>query len=499
MIQYKTPESVGISSINIKKYIDMLEKKGLSKHNIIFAKGNNIIFEHYWRPFEQNFLHRMYSVSKSFVSLAIGFLEQDGLVALDDKIENYFQTEFKEQSDTNMKNQTIRNMLTMSTAKEDRYWFNDKPKDRVKYYFKNNDPYSRKPGLLFQYDSSGSFVLGALVERLTGMQLMDYLRVKLFDKIGVSKGAYCLKCPGGYSWSDSGILCTPLDLLRVARFVMNEGEWDGEQILNSKYIKAAVSKQIDNNEYGIDNCMTQGYGYLFWRTYNNSFFFNGMGCQFAVCVPDKDMIMVYNGDNQGNNLAKEIIINGFFECVVNSTEDRAIEGDNIKSLEEYCANLTLASTKGEKHSEFAEEINNVVYELDNNLMGITKIKLTFCGESGKFEYTNMQGDKEIIFGMCENVLGRFPQEGYSDLVGTVYEPGNFYRCAASAAWIEPKKLFIKVQIIDKYFGNLNITISFGDYDDVSIRMEKFAEDFMNEYQGFASGTKIFRTFRGRGE
>lgn len=481
---YSKSKSSGISEASIIKYLKVLEKYNLSTHNLILAKGEDIFFEQYWKPFDENFMHRMYSVSKSFVSIAIGFLEQDGLIALDDSIEKYFPDEFIEQSDINMKKQTIRHMLMMCTAKEDRYWFNDKPTDRVKYYFENDKPFSREPGLIFQYDSSGSFVLCALVERITKMKFMDYLRLKLFDKIGVSKDAYCLECPGGHSWGDSGVLCTPRDLFKVARFVMNEGKWNGEQILNAEYLREATSNLVSSDEFGRIECESQGYGYLIWRTYNNSFFFNGMGCQFAVCVPDKDMIMIYNGDNQGNPLATEIIIGTFFDLIVNS--DTVDKADN--TLENYCDSLELASLRGKKYSSFSDNINGAIYILDSNPMGIEKISVEFEGEKGKLKYTNQQGDKEIVFGLCKNEYCKFPQEGYSDKVGSLYAPGNLYDCAASAIWAEPQKLMIKVQIIDKYFGNLNITLGFVD-DKISIRMEKFAEDFLKEYQGFATGVK----------
>ncbi len=485
-MNYIQPEKAGILSKNILNYLKYLEKYNLATHDIIIAKGNDIVFEKYWKPFDENFLHRMYSVSKSFVSLAIGFLEQDGVISLDDKISKYFAEEIKDQTDENMRNQTIRNMLMMSTAKEERFWFDAKPSDRVKFYFENDRPYSRKPGILFQYDSTGSFVLGALVERLTKKELAEYLREKLFNKIGVSEGAHFLKCPGGHSWGDSALLCTPRDLLKTARFVMNGGRWNGEQILNEDYIKSAVSRQIDNDEYGVQNIQTQGYGYLFWRAYNNSYYFNGMGCQFAVCVPDEDIIFVYNGDNQGNNLAKEIVIGGFFDIVLKGEADYITESDG-ENLEDYCKDLELISALGEKHSKFADEINGKKFVLDKNPMNISEFKLVFDGEKGKFIYKNAQGDKEIEFGMCKNVYGKFPEEGYSDETGTVFAPRHYYGCAASAAWTKEKNLFIKVQIIDKYFGNLNINIGFNNNGEATIRMEKFAEDFLKEYQGFAGG------------
>ena len=487
---YRTPEEAGISSRKIQEYIEILEQRQLSTHDVILMKGNDIIFEKYWEPFNENFLHRMYSVTKSFVSIAIGFLEQDGMIDLDDKIGKYFPDEIKNQKDENMQNQTIRHMLMMSTAKVPQPWFAARTDDRVRLYFENENPISRPPGTIFQYDSSGSFVLCALVERLTKMPFMEYLRIKLFDKIGVSKEAYCLKCPGGHSWGDSAILCTARDLLKFARFVMNKGSWNGEQILNEKYMSEATSKMVDNNVLGINEYNCQGYGYQIWRTFQNSFSFNGMGCQFAICVPDKDLILVYNGDNQGKDYAKNIIFDKFFEIIVNSAEDHSLPDDleSQRALEESTSDLKLAVAVGEKNNAFADKISGVTYKMNENPMGITKLRVVFDGDEGRLEYTNEQGDKIIHFGMCKNVFGIFPQEGYSDEVGSERTKGVFYKCAVSAAWTEPQKLFFKVQIIDRYFGTLNISLGFTE-NKVGVFMNKCAEDFLDEYAGYACGIK----------
>lgn len=487
-MNYITPEQAGISSKTIQRYVEYLEERQLSTHDLILMKGDSIFFEKYWAPFHENFYHRMYSVTKSFVSLAVGFAEQDGLLKLDDKISKYFAEELKNQPDQNMHNQTIRHMLMMSTAKRPENWFAARTDDRVRLYFEKNDKESRPSGTIYEYDSPGSFVLCALVERLTGKPFMEYLREKMFDKIGVSKEAHCLKCPGGHSWGDSAALCTARDLLKIAKFTMNKGKWNGEQVLNEAYVTAATSKQIDNNVLGVNELDSQGYGYLIWRTYQNSFFFNGMGCQFAICVPDKDLIMVYNGDNQGKAMAKKNIIDTFFSMIVDEIADEPLVDDSKaqKELEEATADLKLMIAKGEAQSEFENKINGVTYRMDENPMGITKIRVVLEGEDGRLEYTNAQGDKVLYFGMGKNVFAKFPQEGYSKEVGSVFTKGHYYDCAASAAWIEPHKLFIKVQIIDEYFGTLNINLGFKE-NAIGVFMNKCAEDFLDEYQGLAGG------------
>lgn len=484
---HTTPESVGIKSENILKYIKKLESSNLFTHDVIIMRHGKIVYEAYWEPFHKDFLHRMYSISKSFVALAIGFLEQDDKISLDDKLEKYFAKELETQPDANMHNQTIRHTLMMSTAKECSHWFADKPTDRVEYYFANPKTNSRPSGMFFEYDSTGSFVLGALVERITGKTLVDYLREKLFDKIGVSKQAYCLKCPGGHSWGDSAFLCTPRDLLLIAQFVMNGGKWNGEQILNEKFIKDATAKQIDTAYFPTNDYQQQGYGYQIWRTFDNSYFFNGMGCQFAVCVPDKDLIFVYNADNQGKDYAQCVIFDNFFDMIVRTCSDGSVDVDEnaVKELTEYTSNLKLATAKGANSSPITEKINGVNYLLDENSMGIKNISFTFGKNGGIIHYTNEQGEKEITFGMCENVFGEFPQDGYADEVGTQAGSRRF-KCAASAAWLSENVLNVYVQIIDTYFGQLIMRFGF-ENNKIGVYMRKNAEDFLSEYEGFASG------------
>ncbi len=482
-----TPEAIGVSSAAIQQYIAYLEENAIPTHDMLLMRGDEVFFAGYWKPFHANFQHRMYSVSKSVVALAVGFAEQDGLVDLDKPIVNYFPEESAAQTDVYMRRQTVRDMLMMSTAKQDRYWFTDKPADRVKYYFENPSTDSRPAGVFFRYDSTGSFVLGALVERLTGMPFLDYLRVKFLDEIGVSENIYCLKCPGGHSWGDSAIICTPLDMLKIARFTLNGGAWNGKQLLNRAFVEAAVAKQLDN-QYGDDPAFsTAGYGYQIWRTLDNSFFFNGMGSQLAICVPEKDMIMMYNADTQSRDpAARQLIVDGFFRMIVRPAVD-VLPEDAVahKALCDYAATLELLSVKGEALSPMAAQIDGVSYALRPNKMGMTTLRFDFDKDGGVLTYINAQGEKQLPFGLCRNVFSAFPQDGYPDDVGTV--PGNRrFACATSAAWVDAHKLHLKVQVIDTCFGTLDMVFGFKE-NTCSVVMRKAAEDFFGEYDGEAVG------------
>ena len=482
-MKYATPESRGISTETIKRYVDHLNASGLSTHDVIIARGDDIVFEKYWAPFDREFLHRMYSVTKSFVAIALGFLADEGRVDLDAPISVYFPTEAAQSPDENVRKQTIRHMMMMRSAYPDgsHNWFTQRCSDRVLNYFLDMSGAKYPPGTLFRYDSTGSFVLGALVERVTGKTLVEYLEQKLFSKLGV-EGAYMLKCPGGHSWSDSALVMRPIDLLKVARFMLNGGVWEGEQLLSADFVKEATSNLVSTATYGWGNYGDLGYGYLIWRTKNNSFFFNGMGCQFAVCCPDKDLVLIYNGDNQGNEIAKTRIIDGFFEIVYNSVSDEPLP----EYVGEPVPDQKLFFLEGSYDSPLVEKINGKKYKLKRNPMSISEITLNFAGDAGSLTYVNATGEKTINFGFGKNVFEKFPEDGYSDEVGSVSAPGNKYDAASSAVFPTENELLIRTQIIDKYFGNLGILFNFRD-DIVTLEMRKTAEDFLREYSGIATG------------
>lgn len=496
MLEKVTPEQVGISSASVQKYLGVLERAQLSIHSVVMLRHGKVFYESYWKPFHKDFLHRMYSVSKSFVAIAIGFLQQDGLIDLDAPVVSYLDGEITKNAYDNVKKQTIRDMLMMSTGctEETKNWFPRKPEDRLKDYFDVNSAayggLTKMPGAIFDYDSPGSFVLGAIVEIITGKKLMDYLREKVLDKIGFSKEAHCMECPGGHSWGDSAVMCTTRDLAKMVLFMMNGGSWEGEQILNKDYVKTATANLIDTNICGHNIPASRGYGYKIWHLDGDAFFFNGMGSQYGIAIPEKDIVFAINADTQGHPNAPLIIIDRFFEEVAEAAAEGALAEDaaaynELAAISE--AHELFALPVGRSQNA-ASRISGKEYKMKENPMGITKMKFTFEGDEGKLEYTNAQGGKTIGFGMGKNVFGIFPQEGYSDTVATKYVPGNYYKCAASGSWTHENRLAVLVQVIDKYFGRLHMRVAFMGEDTIAVFMDKAAEDFMNEYEGYAEGT-----------
>lgn len=485
-----TPEKAGISSEKVLKFIKVLDEYNFSTHSFIMARGNRIFAEGYYAPFHKDYQHRMYSVSKSFVGVAIGLVVEEGLLSLEDKFVKFFPEYVGDDAPEMLKEMTIRDLLTMQTATAERpKWFGLGLPDRCEAYFKA--PVKRVSGTTWDYDSPGSFMLCCIVEKLTGKPFLEYLKEKFLLKGGFSEEAYCLKCPGGHSFGDSGVMCTPRDLLVFARFVMDGGKIDGVSYMKEDYLKEATKKQVSNCHNGVYTEGCYGYGYQIWKAPNDGFAFVGMGDQFAICDPEKDFVFIINSDNQGvKDFSRSIIYHELYHGIIDSLGEPLEENaEAYGELQDYIANLKLVSLKEGLHSPLAEKINGKTYALDPNPMGMEWVRLEFEGDKGTLFYKNAQGEKSLPFGLGHNEFSKFPETGYSDMVAGAAQPGHMYDCAVSADWPEEQKLRLKVQIIDKYFGNLSMEFGFKD-DRVGILMLKNAEAFLDEYQGYANGKMV---------
>ena len=483
-MKYCTPEQAGISSKHVRRFYKALDDFNLSTHSVIMARGDSIFTECYYAPFDRNFLHRMYSVSKTFVAIAMGFCVQDGLLSLDDPISKFLGDYINKEGAVQHKT-TVRELLTMETDIVKDFWFNKECTDRTDVYFKAQP--TKLPGTLFDYDSSGTFIAGVIIERLTGKPFLKYLQEKVLDDIGFSKDAYCIKAPGGHSFSDSGVMCTAYDLLLFARFILNGGTWNGKRYLNEEYIKEATAMKVCNSDYGFNEHGTFGYGYYIWGAPRGCFAMLGMGNQVALGDPAHDFVFIINSDNQGSSVSYEQIFVSLYDHIIDNLSDNgeALPEDPkaYGELLEYTKDKKLFCLDRAKTSPFADKINGVTFIPHQNPMGIKWFKLELSGDTGVFHYENQQGVKEMPFGFGFNVFDKFPQDGYSDLTAKIPCPGNKYRAAFSADWPEEQKLRIRVQIIDKYFANLAIIFGFKDENNVSVRMTKRAEDFLKEYDG----------------
>jgi len=293
-------------------FIKKIEDRRVNLHGFIVMEKGEITCERYFSPFNENSLHRMYSVSKSFVSLAIGILEGQGKIKLDDRISDYFPEYIpKEGLHPWIKEMTIRDCLTMQSCHSKTTYKIFEDEDWVGTFFKAKPDH--KPGCLFSYDTSAALVLGALCEKISGMDLLEFLRKECLDEIGFSKEAYMMKEPGGRSHAGSGLVCTLRDMLKVTSLIASKGNFEGKQLIPADYLSEATSFQTSTALQG--NLDEQyGYGYYFWRTRKEGYCMYGMGGQLALVFPEKDLIFVCMADTQTTDGLSHLY-DAFYDCI----------------------------------------------------------------------------------------------------------------------------------------------------------------------------------------
>lgn len=287
-----TPEAEGISSEIIKNYIRSLaDEPGLNMHNLIIARNGRIIFETSFAAQDLSVWKNAFSESKSITSLAIGMLIDDKLLSLDDKITDIFRKSVPAISRLKLKDLTVENLLTMTST----VLFNESEsitsEDWIKCYF--NSALKGSIGDTFNYNSLNSYILSAIVKEISGNNLSDFLKPRLFDQLGISN-YYWEKCPSGIDKGGWGLYILPEDMLKIGMVILNDGMWNGTKLISSEWIHTArtahITPHAGSSEYS--------YGYHIWAgKSNNSFLLNGMFGQNILGFPGNNIIVASNAGN----------------------------------------------------------------------------------------------------------------------------------------------------------------------------------------------------------
>ena len=491
IFSYGTPESVGLRSADMEAMFRELEKRRFGSHGLLVARGGRIVAEGYFSPFDKDTFHRMYSTSKSFAATAIGCLMDEGRIRPDDKILKFFPEKERPDMHPWVRNMTVDDLLTMRTCFSGGNTYSSHRDDWVDSFFTTAPDHPS--GTYFNYDTSGSFILDVIVERLTGQKYLDYLKDKCLRDCGFSEDAWCVESPDGYSWGGSGVQCTLRDLARLGQLYLNGGRAGGKQLLSEAFVRAATQEQVDNNTEGhLDLLNGQGYGYQIWCLPDGCFAFRGMGGQVCLCSPDTGFLLAAISDEQGGACGYQLLADLFFRYLVWPAAEGRIparlpeDEAACRHLREHTAHLSLTlSILGETASPRAADFVGKTYHMDENSMGIERFRLDMEGTTGTFRFFARGEEKTIPFGLGTYVAHRFPETSYSGR--RIRTPkGEGYKSLSAALWTEPRKLVLRTLVVDDYFGNLTVTFAFRDRE-VSLFMQKTAEWFLDEYQGLGVG------------
>src|SRR4051812_18791584 len=280
-----TPEAQGISSAAILRFIEAAD--GIDAMNsFILVRHGRVVAEGWWKPYEAARNHELYSLSKSFTSTAVGLAIADGKLSLDDEVLKFFPEDAPAEPSANLKNMRVRDLLCMSTGHQDEP---SSAPDKVSAKSFLEKPVPHKPGTHFKYNTAATFMLSAIVQKQTGQTVLDYLRPRIFEPLGISQPVWATNFQG-ISLGGYGLRIRTEDIAKFGQLYLQKGSWHGKQLVPAAWVEAATSRQTSNGSNPKSD-WDQGYGYQFWRCRHGAYRGDGAFGQFCMVLPEQDAVI----------------------------------------------------------------------------------------------------------------------------------------------------------------------------------------------------------------
>ena len=269
----------------------------------VYQEGQGTV-THRWRTDDPV---NLYSASKAFTSMAVGICQDEGRLQLSDKVLDFFP-EYKDVAAYGSEEATIRDVLHMAPGKVfDMFEYEGISeedllnKDWAELYFRL--PVTKKPGEYFYYCNPCTYVLGRIVEKVSGEKLRDYLVPRLFTPFEIYNPQWHT-CPQGHTEGYSGLYLRTEELARLGRMMLDGGIYNGKRIVSAEYIKAASTDMISPHGWNnADPENNSGYGYQLWGCSREGVYrADGAYGQYTIVVPDKKAVVTLNCHQETNGM-----------------------------------------------------------------------------------------------------------------------------------------------------------------------------------------------------
>jgi CubicO group peptidase (beta-lactamase class C family) len=463
------PEEEGVSSAGILRFVEAAEKSKNELHSFVILRHGKIIAEGWWNPYQPKFRSTIYSASKTFTATAVGLAIAEGKLKLTDKVISFFPHELPDSVSANLAALTVEDVLIMSDGQSPESTpLAANYKDWVRAFL--SAPIVNKPGTVFLYNSLGTFMLSAIVQKVTGQKLVDYLKPRLFEPLGIQ----------GIDWEENlmgqntggwGLSIKTEDMAKFGQLYLQKGKWNGTQILSEAWVTEATTTKIiqhpDLPQAKKDTSdWEQGYGYQIWRSRHNAYRGDGAYGQNIVVLPELDAVVAIQAETSDLqnelNLVWDYILPAFKKSKLPANEK------DQYALQAKLATLSIVAQTGSASALVANKNFNKYFVLqpnENNISNISiQIQDSIChltmnaaGENYNFYYgagfwkpgqTNKPGPS-LFFNAKENFALESP-----------------YKVESSFFWSDDQTLVMKMRYIETphteittcHFDGNNITV-----------------------------------------
>lgn len=372
-----SPESEGISSARLLEMIRRMEAcPHTEMHGIMIARHGRVVAEGWWAPYTKDTVHICHSFGKSYVATAIGLACTDGLISEEDRLVDLFAGELAEMKiplTDNLKKLRVKHVLSMTNGMSVHAMTGAQT---VSNYF--HCDVDIEPGTVFKYNTAGSCMLGAIVQKVTGRTVREYLTPRIFEKIGLETDKLGWMSFAGGLNAAPGVAATTENNLRLGMLWLNQGKWDGEQLIDPDWMRRATSCQIHNDNSG-EGCIDgrSGYGYQLWMDRVPGVYrFDGGHGQVSIMSPKDDLVISIHQAGSMPSGTTEIadILHEYF-LTENLPDDPLPEApEALGALRDYLGSLALPNPESRPLPDGYESWNGIYHVTEGHFHLNTELR-----------------------------------------------------------------------------------------------------------------------------
>ena len=392
-----TPEKQGISSAGIIKFLQAIKDCGQEFHSLMMLRHGHVVAEGWWAPYSSEHRMQLYSLSKSFTGTAIGLAVGEKLLSVDDPVIKFFPEYLPAQVSDNLAALKIRHLLSMSVGHgKDSILLLEASAPGVPWEKTFLSlPVVFAPGSQFMYNSGASFMLSAIIKKVTGQSAHEYLKPRLYQPLNITNTTWGANFEG-INMGASHLRMPTEDLAKFGQLYLQNGKWNGNQVISADWVGEASSKQMENGHN--DSSWGYGYGFQFWLNPPGGYRADGAFGQYSMILPDQDAVVVITSESIETKKTMQIV----WDVLIPEMKPHKIleVGSVHKTLLNELSALKYDPPQLAGQSPFIEKIAGKEYLLDKNPFNARSVTINFTGDTCVFTLKEVgKPDIDIINGL----------------------------------------------------------------------------------------------------
>ncbi|NIK78931.1 CubicO group peptidase (beta-lactamase class C family) [Paenibacillus castaneae] len=377
--------------MNTNLFLKQIEQSNLAVNSLILLQNGRTLVESYRKPYRKDTKQLLFSLSKSVTSIAVGIAWDNGYLSLDDQVISFFPDKLPESISDHLAKMTVHHLLAMNAGHHHNIYSQVAESTDWVGTFLSLDV-EHEPGSYYRYSTHSTYMLSAILERATGQKLVDFLMPRLFEPLSISRPTW-ESCPTGITAGGMGLSLSTADIARFGQMLLNKGEFAGHRVVSEAFLERAVSEQSDNrrDENRID--FAQGYGYQFFLCRDGCFMGNGGFGQLCFVAP-KQGIVIATTSGMPSTKELQLLLDLIYEHILKGEDE-----DGFLVSGEGVLNPEIAGTNriSQPIPESIPELNDACYALDNNPLGIRRLKFALRDKQLDLRLIYEDRERRLVF------------------------------------------------------------------------------------------------------